>query len=109
MEKTIILGKNFIKIEQEGKSGTISSNLKQTCPYCNQTDCNYSCDESQAEGFNSQNLETKEQHNTRLRFNASVDAIESLVLAHSLAGIDVESKEYIEGLETTLDALMNQI
>ena len=34
-----------------------------------------------------------------------IDAIESLVLAHACAGIDVTSNGYVEGIETVIDAL----
>ena len=37
-------------------------------------------------------------------YNAAMDAITSLVLAHAMAEIDVTSKGYIEGLETTISA-----
>ena len=37
----------------------------------------------------------------------ALDAIESLILAHACAGVDVESPAYIEGLETALDAIDN--
>jgi hypothetical protein len=39
--------------------------------------------------------------------NICLDGIESLVLAHACAGIDVESLEYIEGIETAVDAAFN--
>ncbi len=35
------------------------------------------------------------------------DAIESLVLGHACAGVDVEAPEYIEGMRAMLDALAN--
>jgi hypothetical protein len=35
---------------------------------------------------------------------AAIDAIESLVLAHACAGVDVESLGYIEGIETAIEA-----
>jgi hypothetical protein len=37
----------------------------------------------------------------------AIDAIESLILAHACAGIDVESPAYIEGINTTLEAISN--
>jgi hypothetical protein len=36
-----------------------------------------------------------------------LQAIESMVLAHACAGVDVESHAYIEGLETAVDAVLN--
>jgi hypothetical protein len=38
-------------------------------------------------------------------FNAAVDGLESLILAHFCAGIDVASTVYIEGLETAYNAI----
>jgi hypothetical protein len=40
---------------------------------------------------------------------AALDAIESLVLAHACAGVDVASPAYIEGIETAVDACLNNL
>ena len=37
------------------------------------------------------------------RFNAAVDAIESMVLAHACAGIDVTDPRYVEGVRTCVE------
>jgi hypothetical protein len=37
----------------------------------------------------------------------ALDVLESMVLAHASAGVDVESAAYIEGINTTLDAIAN--
>jgi len=37
------------------------------------------------------------------------DAIESMILAHACAGIDIESPAYLEGIETTVDAIANNL
>jgi hypothetical protein len=42
------------------------------------------------------------------RYNAAVDGLESLILAHACAGVDVESPAYIEGIETAVDAIANR-
>ena len=39
------------------------------------------------------------------RLNAAIDGLESLILGHACAGIDVESPAYIEGIETAVDAI----
>jgi hypothetical protein len=39
-------------------------------------------------------------------WDAAMDAVESMVLGHACAGVDVESPAYIEGLETAIDAIM---
>lgn len=41
-------------------------------------------------------------------WNMKIDVIESLVLAHALSGVDIESKKYIEGLNQTLQELANR-
>lgn len=36
------------------------------------------------------------------QYNAALDAIESLILAHAVAGMDVEAPAYIQGIETAV-------
>lgn len=40
-------------------------------------------------------------------YNASMEGITSMVLAHAMAEIDITSKGYIEGLETAINACAN--
>ncbi|MDG1950091.1 MAG: hypothetical protein P8J32_04745 [bacterium] len=42
-------------------------------------------------------------------YNAAVDGIESLILAHAAAGIDIENPAYIEGIETAAEAAANNL
>ena len=42
-----------------------------------------------------------------MQYDASMDAIESIILAHHLAGIDVTTKEYIEGIEIAIESCAN--
>ena len=42
-------------------------------------------------------------------YNAAIDALESLILAHACAGIDISSPAYLEGIETAVDAIPNEI
>jgi hypothetical protein len=42
-------------------------------------------------------------------FNAAMDAIESLVLGHACAGIDVTNPRYLEGVRTCLEACANHL
>ena len=39
------------------------------------------------------------------QYNAAIDGIESMILAHASAGIDIESFAYIEGIETAVEAV----
>lgn len=43
------------------------------------------------------------------QLRAAVDAIESLVLAHAIAEVNIESPAYIEGLESAIDAIYNNL
>ena len=40
-------------------------------------------------------------------YSAAIDGLESLILAHACAGIDVAAPGYIEGIETAVDAIAN--
>lgn len=42
-------------------------------------------------------------------FNAAMDAVESMVLAHACAGIDVTDPRYVEGFRTCIDACANNL
>jgi len=42
-------------------------------------------------------------------YDAAMDAVESMILAHAIAGIDVSSPAYMEGIETTVEACANNI
>ena len=45
--------------------------------------------------------------NCNSEWNRSIDALESLILAHACAGLDVSSDQYIKGIETSLEAIAN--
>lgn len=42
-------------------------------------------------------------------FNAAIDGIESMVLGHFCAGVDVESYCYLEGIEAAVQATANNL
>jgi len=90
--------------------GSIGSSMKEVCPHCLDIECEMDCTESQSCEPTEKELEEYVQE--RISFNkhrAAIDAIESLILAHAIAGIDVESPAYLEGLETVQNALMNNL
>lgn len=43
------------------------------------------------------------------RYEGAIDALESIVLAAHQSGIDVESRPFIAALQTTLDAIGNNL
>ena len=42
------------------------------------------------------------------QYNAAIDGLESLILAHACAGVEVESPSYVEGVETAVEAITNR-
>ena len=69
--------------------GTISSDLK-------------SFDTQEIE----ENFEDGDEHAC---YEAAIDALEALILAHGCAGVDIESPAYIEGIETAVEAISNNV
>lgn len=90
--------------------GSITSDLKETCSYCNDPDCDMGCFDFQSHcsdrDLAQQQRKEAERHEF-LAHRAAVDAIESIILGHACAGIDIESPAYIEGIETAQQALTN--
>ena len=68
------------KFEHVGEA-TITSSLKRQCD-CSAFDCK--CADSPAQ------------------FNAAVDAIESMILYHYFAGVDVQDMDYVLGVQRSL-------
>ena len=42
-------------------------------------------------------------------YDGAMNAIESIILAHACAGIDIESPRYVEGIVTAVNACDNQV
>jgi hypothetical protein len=40
-------------------------------------------------------------------YDAAVDGIEATILGHAIAGVDVETPAYLEGIESALDGAAN--
>jgi hypothetical protein len=92
--------------------GTITSSLRETCPHCKDTDCDFDCPE--AFGWASSAdvedcLDNNEQLKSQSKYNSACDAIEAMVLGHAIAGVNVEGAVYLEGLESAIDAVANNI
>jgi hypothetical protein len=82
-----------IELSDDGNSGSVKSRLSSKMddePFT-QSPMDFVSDESLDE------------------YHFYVNAIESLVLAHACAGIDIESPAYIEGIETTVEAVANKL
>jgi hypothetical protein len=90
--------------------GSITSDLKETCPYCEDPDCMMDCPDFGEYCSDRDKDEQSRKENERYEFlahRAAADTIESMVLSHAVAGIDIESPAYIEGIETAQQALTN--
>ncbi len=85
-----------------GSRGSIacSSDLYSTCSSCGGRNCLYQCDGSHI----GEDVQGEEEVSGRLQYNGAVDGILSMILAHAVAGIDVESPAYLEGIETAMEA-----
>ena len=42
-------------------------------------------------------------------YMAAIDGITSIILAHAIAGVDVESPTYIEGIETAVETILETL
>jgi hypothetical protein len=85
------------------RKGTAESDLvRTTCPFCGDQLCIFDCDQSQAEG-------SSEEVQARLEFNAGLDMLESLILAHACEGVNVEDERYRNGIRAVLDAMREQL
>ena len=76
--KVIDTGVFGIKVELEGKNGIITSDLK-----------------------------VNESDESDVAYNAAIDGLESLILGHACAGIDITSPAYLEGIESAVDGISN--
>jgi hypothetical protein len=91
--------------------GSISSNMKIVCEHCGSSDCDFDCIDalewvSTADAMTCE--EKRDELEGNLTFNKQCDALESMILAHAIAGLHVDGALYIEGIVSALDAMGNQ-
>jgi hypothetical protein len=120
-EKTIRIPSHNIEInlvdpdpEKEGLwlGGSISSDLKEICPHCNDPKCEMDCPQFGEYCTDRDTDIVAQKEKERIDFQrhrAAIDALESLILGHACAGIDVESPAYLEGIDTALNAITNNL
>jgi len=85
MRIVITLEGDTIELETHGQGGTVTSSL--AIPASN----------------------TEYPKSIKDRYNAAIDGVESLVLAHACAGVDVRSKEYVGGLKVAIESITNNL
>ena len=89
------------------KGGSITSDLKEVCSHCEDPNCDFDCPEA-AEWTSDRDVDIcndkcEELENSR-SYNHMMDALESMILAHACAGIDITTPAYLEGIETACNA-----
>lgn len=82
----IVIGEHWLYLKIDRSGGSITSNLG---------------DEIDWDRDDEDTIDSKKV------WNSYVHALESLILAHACAGIKVNSRKYIEGIRTALDASQN--
>lgn len=90
--------------------GSITSDMKEICKYCEDINCEMDCPEYKEYASDRDTDIVAERLEERTEFQkgkSAINIIESMILAHAIAGIDIEAPGYVEGIETALDALGN--
>ncbi len=109
-QRTIELGVHDICVLIDAKPGspgsiTCSPDLYETCMHCGRKECLYQCDGSTA----TEGGDSEATVGSRLQYNGAVDCTLAVILAHAIAGIDIEAPAYLEGIETALNAAAENI
>ena len=94
-----------IKVTLDDKGGgLLTSCLKDVCK-CGDVSCNFDCQDAM-EWASDRDMDCQNDKNEQLQdnkiYNEKIDIIESMVLAHAVAGIDIKSPAYLEGIETVI-------
>jgi len=92
--------------------GSIASNLKMSCGHCGSADCDWDCPDAQ-EWASDRDVDFYQDKNAELEsnksYNYACDGIESMILGHAIAGVIIDSPEYLEGVEAAIDAVANKV
>lgn len=107
MTKKIIIDKGSeISVNPQGY--LCSQGLKDPCPYCHHPDCYMHVTQTPGKTGPARYESTDAMQDRRV-YNAAIDGIESMILAHAKAGIDIEDQRYQESVRTAVEALTNQL
>jgi len=93
-------------------SGSITSDLKEVCEHCNDINCELNCPDynewasDRDEGVVLQRIEDK---NEWIAHRAAADTLESFILNAAIAGIPIEEPAFVEAIESTHNALTNNL
>jgi hypothetical protein len=100
----------IVTLSSNKGGAAITSDMQETCSYCEDPACDMDCPDFM-EHCSDRDIgiqQTKEAERYEfLAHRAYVDALESIILGHAGAGIDISTPAYIEGIETAVQALTN--
>jgi len=92
--------------------GEIVGGQKEVCTHCDDPNCEWDCMEA-LEWASDRDPDMCTIRNEELKsnraYNKACDTIESLILGHACAGMDVTNKTYVEGLKSAMDAIANNM
>lgn len=103
-----LIADNHITITVKDGGGVVERGFElETCPSCRRPMCCIDCDGS--EGADDSNEETEADAQNRILLNQTLNTIERLLVAHAVAGINIEDTAYVEGVNTVLEAVSNEL
>ena len=92
------------------RGGHIQTEMKELCPHCEDKLCDFDCFEA-LEWATDRDPDLCRDKSDELagnrHFNYGVDAIESMILTHAMAGISIDSEMYKSGIRAALEGLAN--
>lgn len=59
--------------------------------------------------LHSQLVDPDDEQHIQDQYSAAADALESMILGHALAGVDVAAPAYVEGIKTAVQAIANNL
>jgi len=97
---------NIILELDESGGGSISSNMQEGCPKCGIINCDEMVCKNEI--ISDLGYEIGKEHiKGREDFNNMMDALESLILGHACADIDITTPAYLEGIESAVQSCGN--
>jgi len=93
-------------------SASVTSDMKEVCPHCHHPLCDFDCPLANKWATIKDAMsykEKKEELESNRLYNYAMDALESMILGHACAGIDITTPAYIEGIESAVQGCANSI
>lgn len=59
--------------------------------------------------LHSQLVDPDDEQHIQDQYSAAADALESMILGHALAGVDVTTPAYVEGIKTAVQSIANNL